>query len=575
MSSIAIPRPEHPNPQFERKRWRNLNGTWDFAFDFGESGIERRMWEQGEFPEKIVVPFCPESSLSGIHYTDFIPCCWYRRTFSVSKEELSGAVLLHFGAVDYEARVFVNGQEAGTHRGGYASFRLEISALLREGENTLVVCAIDHVRSGVQPIGKQSDKYFSHGCSYTRTTGIWQTVWLEFLPKTHIRSVRYYPNAAEGSLTVRACVEGEGVLRAAASFAGSPCGEAEVRAENGVAFLVLKLREKHLWQPGAGGLYDLVLTFGGDEVKSYFGLREVRLSGYRFLINGASVFQRLILDQGFYPDGIYTAPTEKALENDILLSMAAGFNGARLHQKVFEPRFLYYCDLHGYLVWGETASWGIDVTQESVYSGFLPEWAQIVERDFNHPALVGWCPFNEVWNEAGRNISAGVIAAAYHLTKQLDPTRPCIDTSGGIHGSATDLYDVHDYEQDPGVFRSHYEAFGKGEEPFYDRLEKDQHCRAGLALFVSEYGGIRWTPDQPGGKAWGYGQAPKSEQEFFDRYRGLTDALLDNPRIFGFCYTQLTDVEQECNGIYYYSRKPKFDAAKFREINSRRAAIED
>jgi hypothetical protein len=348
-----------------------------------------------------------------------------------------------------------------------------------------------------------------------------------------------------------------------------------VRAENGVAFLVLKLREKHLWQPGTGGLYDLVLTFGGDEVKSYFGLREVRLSGYRFLINGASVFQRLILDQGFYPDGIYTAPTEKALENDILLSMAAGFNGARLHQKVFEPRFLYYCDLHGYLVWGETASWGIDVTRESVYGGFLPEWAQILERDFNHPALVGWCPFNEVWNAAGRNISAGVIAAAYHLTKQLDPTRPCIDTSGGFHGGATDLYDVHDYEQNPEIFRSHFEAFGKGEGPFFDRLEKDQSYRAGLALFVSEYGGIRWTPDQPGGNAWGYGQAPKSEQEFFVRYRGLTDALLDNPRIFGFCYTQLTDVEQECNGVYYYNRKPKFDAAKFREINSRRAAIED
>ena len=571
----SIPRPEHPNPQFERSSWKSLNGEWDFAFDFSESGMDRRFWETGEFPEKITVPYCPESVLSGIHYTDFIPCCWYRRTFSVTKEELAGAVLLHFGAVDYEARVFVNGQPAGAHRGGYASFLFKISALLREGENTLVVCASDHVRSGLQPIGKQSGVFQSHNCSYTRTTGIWQTVWLEFVPKAHIRSVRYYPNIADGSVAIRAKVCGEGVFRAAASLAGIPCGEAEVYAQNGVACLMLKLSEKHLWQPGRGGLYDLALSFGEDSVKSYFGLREVSLSGYRFLVNGTSVFQRLILDQGFYPDGIYTAPTEKALENDILLSMAAGFNGARLHQKVFEPRFLYYCDLHGYLVWGETASWGINMTVDSVYRGFLPEWAQIVERDFNHPALIGWCPFNEVWNTAGRDITDSVLEDTYFLTKQLDPTRPCIDTSGGFHTGATDIFDVHDYEQDPKAFLEHYEAFGKGEGTFWERFPKNEQCPEGTPMFVSEYGGIRWTPQETARNAWGYGQAPRTEQEFFDRYRSLTDALLDNPRMFGFCYTQLTDVEQECNGVYFYDRKPKFDVAKFREINVRKAAAED
>lgn len=568
-----IPRPEHPDPQFERKRWQNLNGTWDFAFDFGESGLERKLYETGDFPEKIRVPFCPESVLSGVRHTDFIPCCWYRRTFSVSKEDLAGAAILHFGAVDYEARVFVNGREAGAHRGGYASFQFEISGLLREGKNTLVVCAADHGRSGLQPTGKQSDRYFSYGCDYTRTTGIWQTVWLEFAPRARILSVRYYPNAEDGSVAIRAKVAGEGEFRAEASFSGRPCGAAAVRAGNGTACAVLKLGEKHLWSPGHGNLYDVRLTFGDDEVKSYFGLREVRFSGYRFLINGVSVFQRLVLDQGFYPDGIYTAPDARALENDIRLSMAAGFNGARLHQKVFEPRFLYDCDRLGYLVWGEMASWGLDVGGAGGYAGFLPEWAEAVERDFNHPAVVGWCPFNEAWDFAGRNQPRGLLEFAYRLTKQLDPTRPCIDASGGYH-VVTDVYDLHDYEQSPEAFRAHYEAFGKGEGPFREPFPQRQRYPEGLPVFVSEYGGIRWAPGKGGG-AWGYGEGPKTKAEFVERYRGLTDALLDNPRIFGFCYTQLTDVEQECNGLYTYQREPKMDVSLFREINARKAAIED
>lgn len=568
-----IPRPEHPDPQFERARWENLNGTWDFAFDFGESGLERKLYEGGDFPEQIRVPFCPESALSGIRYTDFIPCCWYRRAFSVAQADLAGAVILHFGAVDYEARVFVNGRKAGTHRGGYASFQLEISGLLHTGENTLVVCAADHGRSGLQPTGKQSDRYRSYGCDYTRTTGIWQTVWLEFAPKARILSFRYYPNVQDGSVAVRAQVAGEGELRVRAFFGGRPCGEGTVRAGNGTACLTVKLGEKHLWAPGQGNLYDVRLSFGADEVKSYFGLREVGFSGCRFLVNGVSVFQRLVLDQGFYPDGIYTAPDARALENDIRLSMAAGFNGARLHQKIFEPRFLYDCDRLGYLVWGEMASWGLDISGASGYPGFVPEWAEAVERDFNHPALVGWCPFNETWDFAGRKQSDELLEFVYRLTKQLDPTRPCIDTSGGYH-VRTDVYDLHDYEQDPAAFRAHYEAFGRGEGPFREPFPGRQSYREGQPLFISEYGGIRWAPGKGADAAWGYGDGPKTETELVERYRGLTDALLDNPRVFGFCYTQLTDVEQECNGLYTYQREPKMDVSLFRAINGRKAAIE-
>ena len=447
----TMPRAEHPFPQFVREDWTNLNGTWDFAFDFNCSGLERGFGKSTEFPDKILVPFCPESKLSGIGYTDFIPAVWYHRTINITSEQLKGKVYLHFGAVDYECMVFVNGTEAGSHKGGYVSFALEISSLLKEGENHLVVYARDDTRSPMQPIGKQSDRYYSHDCSYTRTTGIWQTVWLEFTPQSHIRSVQYYPNTADGSVTIKAVVEGEGTFCASAFYEGIECGSAMAETISGNVTVTIPLSEIHLWEAGAGRLYDLRLTFCEDKVSSNFGLREVKLDGYRFLINGKSVFQRLILDQGFYPDGIYTAPSDEALENDIRLSMAAGFNGARLHQKVFEPRFLYHCDRLGYLAWGEMANWGFDHSSYSGYEAFIPEWIQAIERDFNHPSIVGWCPFNETWDYEGRKQVDGLLALTWKITKQYDTTRPCIDTSGNFH-VVTDIFDVHDYEQDPEKF---------------------------------------------------------------------------------------------------------------------------
>lgn len=573
--SYSIPRPEHPQPQFERSAWENLNGQWQFEFDFGRSGLDRHFEERESLDSVITVPFCPESELSGIGYKDFIPAVWYLRTFSVTKEQLAGRVLLHFGAVDYEARVFINGKKAGTHRGGYTSFCLDITSLCVEGENRLTVCAVDDNRTGKQPHGKQSELFYSHDCDYTRTTGIWQTVWLEFVPKSYVKSVKYFPNIAAGTLTIQAELCGAGVFSAKAFFEGRPCGEASVKAEHGVAVVTLALSEVHLWDVGAGSLYDLALTFGEDSVKSYAGLREVSIDGMRVLLNGRPVFQRLVLDQGFYPDGIYTAPDEAALVRDIELSLAAGFNGARLHEKVFEPRFLYHCDRLGYLAWGEMANWGLDHGDPAALEAFEGEWLDAVTRDFNHPAIIGWCPFNETWDRDGRAQLGSTLAMIYRVTKLLDPTRPCIDTSGNYH-VVTDIYDVHDYEQDPEKFAAHYEAFRTG-GAFYDvQADKGrQHYTEGLPMFVSEYGGIKWNPDGDVAKAWGYGQGPQSEEEFIARYRGLTDALLDNPNMFGFCYTQLYDVEQETNGLYTYDRRPKFDMAIFAAINRRKAACEE
>ena len=571
MANVA--RLEHPKPQMQRENWQNLNGEWDFAFDFGRSGVDRRFYERDGLDQKIQVPFCPESELSGIGYKDFIPAVWYQKKVELTAEQLKGIVRLHFGAVDYECHLWVNGQKAGTHKGGYVSFCFDITKYVKEGENVLTLYAIDDNRSGIQCKGKQCGGYYSGGCDYTRTTGIWQTVWLEFVPKAYIEKVYYYPNIAESSVTIRAITVGEGVLWAEASYDGKVCGTAQTKAVAGNALLTIHLSQLQLWEAGAGRLYDLKLSFDEDKVNSYFGMREIRLDGERFLINGKPVFQRLVLDQGFYPDGIYTAPTDEALIQDIQLSLDAGFNGARLHQKIFEERFLYHCDQMGYLVWGEQGNWGLDCSRPDGLKHFLPEWMEAVDRDFNHPAIIGWCPFNETWDYAGRKQDDDLLALVYRMTKLFDTTRPCIDTSGNFH-VMTDIYDLHDYEQDPEKFAAFYEDFAKG-GPLQDHMPGRQTPIAGVPVFISEYGGIKWDVEETLSNSWGYGNGPQTEEEYIERYKGLTDALLDNPRMFGFCYTQLYDIEQEVNGLYTYHRKPKMDISIFRKINSRKAAIEE
>lgn len=568
-----IPRQEHPKPQMQRKNWMNLNGAWDFSFDFGNSGIARKMFQEEKLDRKITVPFCPESALSGIGNKDFMPAVWYLRTFELTQEQRKGRIMLHFGAVDYECRVWINGKEAGVHKGGYVSFQFDITDLTVTGENRVTVYAFDDQRNGRQCKGKQCGLFDSFGCEYTRTTGIWQTVWLEFLPSDYIESIQMYPNIAEAALTIKARTKGSGVLRAEAFYDGTLCGSADTEITSGNGFLKISLSRLHLWEAGKGRLYDLKLSFGEDVVDSYFGMREIRILGEKVLLNGKAVFQRLVLDQGFYPDGIYTAPSDEALVRDIQLSLQAGFNGARLHQKVFEERFLYHCDRLGYLVWGEQANWGLDYSRPDGLKCFLPEWMEVLKRDFNHPAIVGWCPFNETWDYEGRKQDDDLLRLTYLMTKQYDTTRPCIDTSGNYHVQ-TDIYDLHDYEQDADTFAERYRDFAQG-GPLPDNHGYRQKPVEGVPVFISEYGGIKWNVDQEDREdAWGYGDGPGTREEYLERYRRLTDVLLDNPRMFGFCFTQLYDVELEVNGLYTYDRKAKFDMDIIRQINSRKAAIE-
>lgn len=576
-----LPRPEHPFPQMVREKWMNLNGEWEFEIDRGESGRNRKLWNAEHLKGTIIVPFCPESPLSGVGDKDFMPCVWYKKKLTHPFCEMKDGdrTLLHVGACDYFTEVYVNGRLAGSHIGGYTPFTVDLTDFLKDGENDVTLYVRDDQRSGNQPIGKQCNNFFSEGCSYTRTTGIWQTVWLEAVPASYIRSARYtttvldHPHLRIEADCVNACGK---QLVAEIYYAGEYIVADAVRVHGDTAVLDIEMdSDLHLWEPGRGELYDLNLYLVDaqkttvDKVRSYFGMREVSYDeqAHRFLINGKPVFMRTVLDQGFYPDGVYTAPTDEALLNDIKMSMNMGFNGARLHQKIFEPRFLYHCDRMGYLVWGEHANWGLDLARPMAWKGFLSEWLESVRRDYSHPALIGWCPLNETQG----NQDPDLVRMIYHMTKAIDHTRPVIDCSGWTH-VITDIMDSHDYNQDPVSFKANLDQLIENKDVDGNHVLGNQKIPKTLS-FVSEYGGIWWQPDAPDA-GWGYGNRPANEMEFLRRYKDLTEALLFNPMICGFCYTQLTDVEQEVNGLYYFDRRPKFDPAIIRAVNTQKAACE-
>lgn len=598
MTTFNIPRPEHPNPQWERKNWKNLNGTWQFEIDYSATGEERGLVEADSLSGSIIVPFCPESKLSGVMQKDFMNCVWYKKTITLTEADLDGnRILFHIGACDYETKVWVNGKSTGfSHKGGYTPIDLDITDFVTTGDNLITVAAYDDIRSFKQPGGKQSARHASYRCYYTRTTGIWQTVWYEIVPESYIKYAKLTPDLANGTLTIDAELVGTGDFSAEAYYEGKLVGKASKKNRAVTGQMELQLSEIHPWELGNGRLYDLVLKFGKDEVKSYFGLRDIAMKDGKFYLNGKSVFQRLILDQGYYPDGITTAPTEEDLIKDIQCGLDAGFNGARMHQKVFEPRYIYHADRMGYMTWGEYGSWSINITELDAVAIFLPEWLESVRRDYNHPSIITWCPFNETWDTCNhfpelqsKEQNNDVIRIIYEQTKQLDPTRPCVDTSGNFHVK-TDIFDVHDYEQDPAIFKENYDKLVTENElvdRHHFRLRRNnlkygvRQTWQGEPVHVSEYGGIGfklenndYTSDRK--VAWSYGKTTSSFEEFYARYEGLTTAILNNPKIYGLCYTQLTDVEQEKNGLFEYeTRKPKFDMAIISEINKRKAACEE
>ena len=601
----ALPRPEYPRPQLRREVWLCLNGQWQFEIDWADTGLERGVHER-DLGERILVPFAPESTASGVGQVDFMAAVWYRRTIRIPADWAGSDVLLHFGAVDHDATVWANGVEVARHRGGFTSFTADLTDVATPGHDVTIVVRARDTQSEPQARGKQATHYGNSACYYTRTTGIWQSVWLEPVPSARIRSLRITPQLAAARFDVVVPLYGVRPGLTLAIELRDETGlvaESSVRADLDLApALALQIPADRLrtWSPTDPHLYDIVATLReGDEivdrVESYAGLRSVSIQGNRILLNGEPVFQRLVLDQGLWPETLMTAPSDEALVRDIRLGMEAGFNGARLHQKVFEERYYYHADRMGYLVWGEFGDWGaIDQTASPSHNqqptaSFITQWIEAVERDYSHPSIIGWCPLNETYQTLGDRITQldDVTAGMYLATKLADPTRPVVDASGYSHlVRGADVYDGHDYEQDPKQFAINHarNAVGLPFTNVHPAAGVVSIPYAGQPYFVSEYGGIWWNPDiakqGPGSHdagrvgSWGYGQRVGSAEAWLERFAGLTDVLLDEPNIFGYCFTQLTDTFQEENGIYTAGREPKFTIESIADIQRRPSAYE-
>jgi beta-galactosidase/beta-glucuronidase len=599
----AVPRPEYPRPQFERVDWLCLNGEWEFEVDNGDSGRERGLLQRG-LQGRIIVPFCPESALSGVGERDFMRAVWYRRVVALPSAWQGKSILLHFQAVDYDATVWVDGEEVGRHRGGFTPFTCDLGKRADQRDEVTIVVRVRDDPYTSQPRGKQSQRYADWGCFYTRTTGIWQTVWMEPVPDSALGRPRITPDVGRSSFHIQVpvthMVPG---LRVGVVLSDRSGEVVRITSAADADFtpqieVLIPEERRHLWSPSDPYLYDLeVFLLDGedntiDQAKSYAGLRAVTIDGRAIKINGERIFQRLVLDQGYYPDGVLTAPSDEALKQDIELSMAAGFNGARLHQKVFEERFLYYADQMGYLVWGEFPDWGseerIPLRDDMTFtSTFVAQWLEELARDYSHPAIVGWCGLNEtryVRQEGITNLD-DITRAMFLAAKAMDTTRPVLDASGYAHRVAeSDVYDSHEYLTGED-FWADFEQFkerhahlaqGQGYSNRYDGFAMSLPYRK-QPYFISEFGGIWWRANmRPGDQtsSWGYGNAPTTIEEFYRRFQALCDVLLDNPSMFGYCYTQLTDVSVEQNGIYTFEREAKFDTERLRAIQQRRAAIE-
>jgi beta-galactosidase/beta-glucuronidase len=576
----AMPRAEHPRPDFMRTEWRSLNGTWEFEFDDQDRGLSERWFRRDQpLSQRIVVPYAFQTKLSGIGQTAFHDIVWYRRTFDVPAAWQGKRVLLNFGAVDYLASVWVNGEYAVGHRGGHTPFAADVTNWLKPTGNVVMVRVEDPSTDRTIPRGKQYWKEQSESIFYTRTTGIWQPVWIEAAQAARLTSLRITPDIDRAQVTVQAVAANPPAdlrLRVGMKLRDQPVTQSESTCGTRGCTTVLTLDRQELWSPERPNLYDVTveLVSGNqvhDTVTSYTGLRKVDVRGGRVYLNNAPYYLRLVLDQGYWPESLLTPPSEEAIQYDIKMTKAVGFNGARKHQKVEDPRWLYWADKMGLLVWGEMAN-AYFFTPEYV-SRFVGEWQEAVARDYNHPSIIAWVPINESWGVPDVLTDSAQqehLQSLYRLTRSLDRTRFVIDNDGWEHTDATDLTTIHDYA------RTGPELAEK-----YAHLTTDPHRvpRNGREAFASGFGynGTPFVLTEFGGIAfrlgaaratneWGYSGIEPTQQAFLERLNGLVKAIRENRAWAGYCYTQLTDVEQEINGVMTFDRKPKADPDALKKI---------
>ena len=584
----------HPRPQLTRSEWIDLSGTWGFAYDDAAIGLDEG-WQKREdaYSRTIQVPFPPESPASGIGDNGFHPIVWYRRTFQKPRLDNGRRLLLHCGAIDYASQVWINGQLIATHEGGNTSFSADItSALNANAEQTIVIRAEDAPLDLTQPRGKQDWQEHPHDIWYNRTTGIWQPVWLEPVSSTYIAQVRWTPDLDRGVLGVVVKIQRRNIsplhLRIKLRLHDALLSDdivlvqsSEVQRQIAFDQVEMTSRESLLWSPRNPNLIDAELTILDgdniiDEVQSYAGLRSVGVEGGRFLLNGRPYYLRMALEQGYWPETHLAAPSVEALRKEVELTKQLGFNGVRIHQKVEDPRYLYWCDRLGLLVWGEMAN--AYVFSPTAVERFTREWLSVVERDYSHPCIVTWVPINESWGvpNATRDVAQrNYIQALYYLTKALDSTRPVIGNDGWEH-VITDIHGVHDYAFDGQTLRDRYGSIEdisrtlREVQPGNHFVILPGYHNEGEPIMLTEFGGISYRPDSQH-EWYGYGTVGDREA-FLAKYKELVDALLDSPAVAGFCYTQLTDTGKETNGLLTANREPKLDIEQVRLITDRASA---
>ena len=570
----------YPRPRLVRQGWTDLSGPWEFGFDDDDTGLDDG-WGQpgkGQFDRTITVPYPPESVASGVADPGFHPVVWYRRRVSFPSVGPGERAFLRFGAVDYAAMVFVDGQLAGQHEGGHTPFSVDVTAAARRGEALLVVRAEDHPTDVHQPRGKQDWHEEPHRIWYKRTTGIWQSAWLEVVPRRHVSRVQVGSDMATATVWADLDLEGDVAgswLRVRLAFEDEVLAEQQQRVLDNRARVVLAVpalenaweRERLQWSPESPNLMALEVSLvpadgdAEDTVSSYLGLRSVGVADRQFLLNGRPKQLRMVLSQGYWPTSHLAAPSPTATRDEVAMMKALGFNGARLHQKVEVPSLLYWADRLGLMVWEEMPSSG--AFSDRAVSRFLAEWPQVVERDRSHPCIVAWVLFNESWGVpalAQREEQRELLAGAYHLTRALDRTRPVISNDGWEHVTS-DIWSVHDYTLVPAELVRRYggdvapDLSGHNGWPTGRRALLGQEVDRGQPAVLSEFGGLSLVTREDG--SWHGYDTVRSPEELAARLADLFSAVHQCKGLAGFCYTQFADTEQECNGLVTAERQPK------------------